>query len=97
MEGSAVSQRQTGRETPQSQSSQRPGTKASLAPDVDPRHSQGDCGAVQEPKARAGETEAKKKVRRKRSGFGWLKRAFTLSEEEKREYEELRRSARREN
>lgn len=32
-----------------------------------------------------------KKVKKKRSGFGWLKKAFSLSEEEKREFEEARR------
>ncbi len=32
-----------------------------------------------------------KKVKKKRSGFGWLKKAFSLSEEEKAEFEERRR------
>ena len=32
-----------------------------------------------------------KKVKKKRSGFGWLKKAFSLSEEEKAEFEEKRR------
>jgi hypothetical protein len=32
-----------------------------------------------------------KKVKKKRSGFGWLKKAFSLSEEEKMEFEEARR------
>ena len=32
-----------------------------------------------------------KKVKKKRSGFGWLKKAFSLSEEEKMEFEQARR------
>lgn len=32
-----------------------------------------------------------KKIKKKRSGFGWLKKAFSLSEEEKAEFEEKRR------
>ncbi|KFY87995.1 hypothetical protein V498_06941 [Pseudogymnoascus sp. VKM F-4517 (FW-2822)] len=35
--------------------------------------------------------EQGKKVKKKRSGFGWLKKAFSLSEEEKLEFEEARR------
>lgn len=35
--------------------------------------------------------EQGKKVKKKRSGFGWLKKAFSLSEEEKMEFEEARR------
>ncbi|OBT82863.1 hypothetical protein VE02_08564 [Pseudogymnoascus sp. 03VT05] len=38
-----------------------------------------------------GVDEQGKKVKKKRSGFGWLKKAFSLSEEEKREFEEARR------
>lgn len=33
----------------------------------------------------------KKKVKKKRSAFGWLKKAFSLSEEEKAAFEEKRR------
>ena len=32
-----------------------------------------------------------KKVKKKKSGFGWLKKAFSLSEEEKAEFEERKR------
>ena len=32
-----------------------------------------------------------RKIKKKRSGFGWLKKAFALSEEEKAEFEEKRR------
>ena len=32
-----------------------------------------------------------KKIKKKRSGFGWLKKAFSLSEEEKAEFEDRRR------
>jgi hypothetical protein len=32
-----------------------------------------------------------KKIKKKRSAFGWLKKAFSLSEEERAEYEERRR------
>ena len=35
----------------------------------------------------------KKKVKKKRSAFGWLKKAFSLSEEEKMAFEEKRRMA----
>jgi hypothetical protein len=35
----------------------------------------------------------KKKVKKKRSAFGWLKKAFSLSEEEKAAFEEKRRMA----
>jgi hypothetical protein len=38
-----------------------------------------------------GVDEQGRKVKKKRSGFGWLKKAFSLSEEEKREFEEARR------
>jgi hypothetical protein len=34
-----------------------------------------------------------KKIKKKRSGFGWLKKAFSLSEEEKSAFEERRRMA----
>jgi hypothetical protein len=34
-----------------------------------------------------------KKVKKKRSAFGWLKKAFSLSEEEKAAFEEKRRKA----
>ncbi|KAI9744390.1 MAG: hypothetical protein M1818_001919 [Claussenomyces sp. TS43310] len=37
-------------------------------------------------------TEGGKKVKKKRSGFGWLKKAFSLSEEEKAAFEEKRRA-----
>lgn len=33
----------------------------------------------------------KKKVKKKRSAFGWLKKAFSLSEEEKAAFEERRK------
>jgi hypothetical protein len=36
-------------------------------------------------------TEDGKKVKKKRSAFGWLKKAFSLSEEEKAAFEERRR------
>jgi hypothetical protein len=36
-------------------------------------------------------TENGKKVKKKRSAFGWLKKAFALSEEEKMAFEERRR------
>ncbi len=36
-------------------------------------------------------TENGKKVKKKKSGFGWLKKAFSLSEEEKAEFEAKRR------
>lgn len=36
-------------------------------------------------------TENGKKVKKKRSAFGWLKKAFSLSEEEKAAFEEKRR------
>lgn len=36
-------------------------------------------------------TENGKKVKKKRSAFGWLKKAFALSEEEKLAFEERRR------
>ena len=36
-------------------------------------------------------TENGKKVKKKRSAFGWLKKAFALSEEEKAAFEERRR------
>ena len=35
----------------------------------------------------------KKKVKKKRSAFGWLKKAFSLSEEERAAFEERRRLA----
>jgi hypothetical protein len=35
----------------------------------------------------------KKKVKKKRSAFGWLKKAFSLSEEEKQAFVERRRMA----
>jgi hypothetical protein len=35
----------------------------------------------------------KKKVKKKRSAFGWLKKAFSLSEEERAAFEERRRMA----
>jgi hypothetical protein len=35
----------------------------------------------------------RKKVKKKRSAFGWLKKAFSLSEEEKAAFEERRRMA----
>lgn len=35
----------------------------------------------------------KRKVKKKRSAFGWLKKAFSLSEEEKAAFEEKRRGA----
>jgi hypothetical protein len=38
----------------------------------------------------------KKKVKKKRSAFGWLKKAFSLSEEEKAAFEERRQQADRE-
>lgn len=38
-------------------------------------------------------TENGKKVKKKRSAFGWLKKAFALSEEEKAAFEERRRGA----
>ncbi|KAN0093574.1 hypothetical protein V8E51_016758 [Hyaloscypha variabilis] len=38
----------------------------------------------------------KKKVKKKRSAFGWLKKAFSLSEEEKAAFEERRRMAEQE-
>lgn len=38
-----------------------------------------------------------KKVKKKRSGFGWLKKAFALSEEEKAAFEEKKRQAQMEN
>jgi hypothetical protein len=38
----------------------------------------------------------KKKVKKKRSAFGWLKKAFSLSEEEKAAFEEKRRMGDRE-
>ena len=38
-------------------------------------------------------TEDGKKVKKKRSAFGWLKKAFALSEEEKAAFEERRRRA----
>ncbi len=34
-----------------------------------------------------------KKIKKKRSAFGWLKKAFSLSEEEKAAFEERRRMA----
>jgi hypothetical protein len=36
-------------------------------------------------------TENGKKIKKKRSAFGWLKKAFALSEEEKTAFEERRR------
>jgi hypothetical protein len=36
-------------------------------------------------------TEGGTKVKKKRSGFGWLKKAFSLSEEEKAAFEAKRR------
>lgn len=36
-------------------------------------------------------TEDGKRVKKKRSAFGWLKKAFALSEEEKMEFEAKRR------
>lgn len=36
-------------------------------------------------------TENGKKVKKKRSAFGWLKKAFSLSEEERAAFEEKRR------
>lgn len=36
-------------------------------------------------------TEGGRKVKKKRSAFGWLKKAFSLSEEEKAAFEERRR------
>lgn len=36
-------------------------------------------------------TEGGKKVKKKRSAFGWLKKQFSLSEEEKAAFEERRR------
>jgi hypothetical protein len=33
----------------------------------------------------------KRKIKKKRSAFGWLKKAFSLSEEEKMAFEERRR------
>ena len=36
-------------------------------------------------------TENGKKVKKKRSAFGWLKKAFALDEEEKAAFEERRR------
>jgi hypothetical protein len=38
-------------------------------------------------------TEGGTKVKKKRSAFGWLKKAFALSEEEKMAFEERRRKA----
>lgn len=38
-------------------------------------------------------TENGKKVKKKRSAFGWLKKAFALSEEEKAAFEQRRRMA----
>jgi len=38
----------------------------------------------------------KKKVKKKRSAFGWLKKAFSLSEEEKAAFEDRRRLAEQE-
>jgi hypothetical protein len=35
----------------------------------------------------------KRKVKKKRSAFGWLKKAFSLSEEEKLAFEERKRGA----
>lgn len=40
-----------------------------------------------------GENGERKKVKKKRSAFGWLKKAFSLSEEEKAAFEERRRMA----
>jgi hypothetical protein len=37
-------------------------------------------------------TEGGKKIKKKKSGFGWLKKAFALDEEEKRAFEERRRA-----
>lgn len=41
-------------------------------------------------------TGERKKVKKKRSAFGWLKKAFSLSEEEKMAYEERKNGAMRE-
>ncbi len=43
-----------------------------------------------------GNTGEKKKIKKKRSAFGWLKKAFSLSEEEKEAFEEKRRGLERE-
>jgi len=40
-------------------------------------------------------TEGSKKVKKKRSAFGWLKKAFSLSEEERAAFEERRRMGER--
>lgn len=37
-------------------------------------------------------TEQTKKAKKKRSGFGWFKRAFSLSEEEKAAFQEKRKA-----
>ena len=42
-------------------------------------------------------TENGRKVKKKRSAFGWLKKAFALSEEEKAAFEEKRRGTDRDN
>jgi hypothetical protein len=42
------------------------------------------------------ENGERKKVKKKRSAFGWLKKAFSLSEEEKAAFEQKRRMADRE-
>jgi hypothetical protein len=44
-----------------------------------------------------GVDEHGKKIKKKRSAFGWLKKAFSLSEEEKREFEERRKRTERDN
>jgi hypothetical protein len=44
-----------------------------------------------------GVDENGKKIKKKRSAFGWLKKAFSLSEEEKREFEERRKRIERDN
>jgi hypothetical protein len=42
-------------------------------------------------------TENGQKLKKKRSAFGWLKKAFALSEEEKQAFEERRRRTDQEN
>jgi hypothetical protein len=37
-------------------------------------------------------TENGMRIKKKKSGFGWLKKAFSLSEEEKKIFEEKRRA-----
>jgi hypothetical protein len=38
-------------------------------------------------------TENRARVKKKKSGLGWLKKAFSLTEEEKKIFEEKRRAA----